>query len=992
MSQPAVPTPRRDDDEALDRALDRGVRVLARSQRPDGSWDRPGHVGAWLTAQAVVVLRRMDRLADADAAIAAGWLSRQQLPDGSWGVHPFARAGDLGATATAWAALHVSGAGARASSLARARAWVEAHGGARAVVALLDRGDLSAVYLALAGLVDAHELPCPHTAPLAVPGVMGVLATRFHVGVFQTAVGLELVVKRLRGGLGWAAPVTVRLLMRLLGEFQNPDGSWNDSSVLTVFALAALWAVGRPGQEMLERGVQWLQRQWVRDVHGMHLDGFGTEVWSTAFDARAWMTAGGSVNAPALAGAMDWLLMAQQPVPMPAVNNRQPQAPKSGGWAFQRTNVRMPDCDDTAVALTALGHALAQRPEVRWRTAARRGRDWLLGMQNPDGGWSAFVWGLPGKRPGPTLEAAPHISVTQPLSLLEAWLEPPASFGDPSTEDVTGRVLQALGTLGLRAQDAGVARAIQFLELQQCPSGAWWGRWVVNYVAATAFALRGLAAVGVDPAAPSVKRGVAWLVARQNADGGWGEGPESYRTQALAGVGPSVAPLTGLVLQALVDVGQARGPNARRGVSFLLATQRGDGTWPNGEYLHTNVPPDTFYVYEEPARFYPTEGLALYRKALARPPPAASKWTDALLDGMRERQDPTADTVIAELASGGGIAAANAVLMSLFRTDEAVPPGLPGAAARYFEQTAVLPAWADAEQIALAQALFARAGWSIAAALFCSSLPQAYAAAKGARVLLQTQGMTKHVRQRVFETAQFLFDALDTGALGPMGRGVRAAQKVRLMHAGIRHWLQTSNGPPWDAAALGRPINQEDLAGTLMTFSVVVLDALERLGVAVSAEEGEAWLHAWTVVGHLLGLVPEMVPADVADAQRLMDAIRTRQWEASQDGQLLAAALADMMDGFLPTPALAGLPAVVMRHLAGDHCGDLLALPAARWPSMLGGAAELFGRFEGRDVTERLLALWTHAIMKAVVSAQREGKQARFRIPVNLVDAVDPRF
>ena len=56
-------------------------------------------------------------------------------------------------------------------------------------------------------------------------------------------------------------------------------------------------------------------------------------------------------------------------------------------------------------------------------------------------------------------------------------------------------------------------------------------------------------------------------------------------------------------------------------------------------------------------------------------------------------------------------------------------------------------------------------------------------------MLVQTQAMTRHVRQRIFETAQFLFDVADEGGLGPEGRGVTTIQKVRLMHGGVRHLL-----------------------------------------------------------------------------------------------------------------------------------------------------------------------------------------------------------
>jgi hypothetical protein len=449
-------------------------------------------------------------------------------------------------------------------------------------------------------------------------------------------------------------------------------------------------------------------------------------------------------------------------------------------------------------------------------------------------------------------------------------------------------------------------------------------------------------------------------------------------------------PLTGLVVQALIDAGEGDSDCVRRAIALLLREQRADGTWDNGTYLHCNVPPDTFYLYPEAARFYPTEALGKYlqhRGHRSTAPDERSRWSDALLDAMRGRGDPLADDVVSEVFAAGQTAAVNALMRDILRTDEPVPAALPAAARRYF-QNIELPRFAEPEQIAIAQRLFTRTGWQVAMALFCSSLPQAYAAANGARVIAQTQAMTLHVKQRIFETAQFVFDVMDAGALRPDGRGIRAIQKVRLMHAAVRHLL-TAGG--WDTRAFGVPINQEDLAGTLMTFAVATFDGLKRLGVAVTPDEGEAWLHAWNVVGHLLGVRGEMLPANLADAEQLMEAIRDRQWAPSEHGPLLARPLVEMMQTYFPGKAFDGLPIALVRTLAGDHCADLLGLPASDWTRTLISAGTAVDQLGGdHHVGARLLAHAAHQLMEAIVQVEREGKQARFRIPVALRQTVDP--
>ena len=74
-------------------------------------------------------------------------------------------------------------------------------------------------------------------------------------------------------------------------------------------------------------------------------------------------------------------------------------------------------------------------------------------------------------------------------------------------------------------------------------------------------------------------------------------------------------PLTGLVLTGLIDAGEASSDTVARGVAYLLAEQRDDGSWPHADWLQANVPPDTFYILAEAARHYPAEALGRYLEA-----------------------------------------------------------------------------------------------------------------------------------------------------------------------------------------------------------------------------------------------------------------------------------------------------------------------------------------------------------------------------------------
>src|SRR5690606_11201356 len=153
----------------------------------------------------------------------------------------------------------------------------------------------------------------------------------------------------------------------------------------------------------------------------------------------------------------------------------------------------------------------------------RIGLEWLLSMQNKDGGWSAFEMGV-------DKALVNHI----PFNDLDNML-------DPSTADVTGHVLETLGHFGFTREFKPVARGIEFVRQLQEKSGpakgAWWGRWGVNYVYGTHAALCGLAQVGEDMTQPFVRKAVDWLYSVQHESGAWGEDCESYRDKALAGKG-----------------------------------------------------------------------------------------------------------------------------------------------------------------------------------------------------------------------------------------------------------------------------------------------------------------------------------------------------------------------------------------------------------------------------------------------------------------------
>jgi hypothetical protein len=381
-------------------------------------------------------------------------------------------------------------------------------------------------------------------------------------------------------------------------------------------------------------------------------------------------------------------------------------------------------------------------------------------------------------------------------------------------------------------------------------------------------------------------------------------------------------------------------------------------------------------------------------------------YDDAFLDRMRKQGDPPADAVIRFFAGPGGpggqgdAGGINAVLDGLKGTFRGGGSPIPAALKAYLEESSRLPSWADAAKIRRAQDLFTLHGPLFGVALLYKSLPVLYAGGKGgAQVLAMTGRLTHHYRQRASETLRFILDVMKPGGLGTPGEppapgappppGIATAQRVRLMHAAVRHYASATPDfkvhPEW-----GVPINQEELGGTLLAFSSVALDGLAALGLTPPREDREAYLHAWKVVGHLLGIDPRLMTEDMGQARRAWRALVRRNFVRSPEGDLLMKDHLEFLDGLAPGKILdKGNPSLV-RYLIGRRickaCFDLppatgleLFLHAVR--SILGLEKLGYLLFPGLARAARRVSV---DLMEALQRYWSDGHSKPFRIPTGL--------
>jgi squalene-hopene/tetraprenyl-beta-curcumene cyclase len=322
-------------------------------------------------------------------------------------------------------------------------------------------------------------------------------------------------------------------------------------------------------------------------------------VWDTVLASHALAQAGLGPEHPALRRAASWLL-GKQTTRDGDWSRRNKEPP--GGWYFEHRNEFYPDVDDTCMALMVLRQTRAEVSTPTQEAAVRRGLRWMLGMQNTDGGWGSFDRDND-KRWLTEVPFADHNAMI-----------------DPSTADITGRVLEALSHFpGFTPAHSVVRRALEFLRRDQTVDGAWYGRWGVNYIYGTWQVLRGVACIGEDLEAPYVRRGVRWLQDHQNSDGGWGESIASYDDPAWRGVGASTPSQTAWALMGLLAGGEVDQPAIRRGFRWLLDKQDAEGTWAQEPWTGTGFPKVFYLNYHFYRHYFPLMALGQYAKTRGIP-------------------------------------------------------------------------------------------------------------------------------------------------------------------------------------------------------------------------------------------------------------------------------------------------------------------------------------------------------------------------------------
>ncbi len=643
----AAPPARPSSPPAVDGAVVRARDHLLSLQSPDGWWKGELETNVTMDAEDLF-LRSFLGIADdgvADDGIigrVAAWIRSRQRDDGTWATF-YGGPGDLSTTVEAYAALRLAGDPPDAAHMAQAAAFVRAGGGVTASRVF------TRLWLAAGGLWPWTDVPAVPPEVVLLPRAVPLNIYDFACWARQTIVAISVVASRRPV---WPLPIRLDELdpdpphrgpaHQRVAQRPSPWRPWSSAGRWAAFdRMLHLWS-RHPLGPLRARALQAAER-WILDRQEADGSWGGIQppwVWSLL----ALRVLGYPLDHPVMRAGLEGL----ERFTIEENGQRRLEACQSPVW-------------DTALAVVALTDAGLPADH----DAVRRAADWLLTQEVRVGGdWSIH---RPGAAPGgwafefanvnypdvdDTAEVLLALERTVPGDAALAgtiagagararrWVEamqcgdggwaafdadntrrlctalPFCDFGeviDPPSADVTAHAVEMLAA----APDADpdrLRRGVAWLLARQEHDGSWFGRWGVNYVYGTGAAVPALVAAGVAPSSPPVRRAVQWLVDHRNADGGWGEDIRSYTDPAWRGRGPSTPSQTAWALLALLAAGEHDAATTAGGVDWLVDHQRADGTWDEPWFTGTGFPGDFSINYHLYRLVFPLMALGRYRE------------------------------------------------------------------------------------------------------------------------------------------------------------------------------------------------------------------------------------------------------------------------------------------------------------------------------------------------------------------------------------------
>lgn len=585
----------------------------------------------------------------------ARYLRRQQREDGGWGQYPGSGI-DISATVKGYFALKLMGDSPDAAHMRKARQVIADLGGAE------NCNSFTNFYLACLGQISWKAVP-------AIPPEISLLPQWFYFHLTKVSawtrtmiLPLSLVVtlrptRKLRRELGidelyvdqkrrneldnrtgappgWARffmtvdaalkalhPLGGTPLRRLaikraeqwiLRRAGQPGIACTDGLGAIfppmVYLQIAFHALGyRRGHPVIRRAERELDEFFIEEKDTIRIQPCFSPVWDTGIALYAMADCGFTIDDEPAASAAAWLRSKECKHVGDWKDNLRGLV-SAGGWYFEYHNAWYPDVDDTAMVAMALRRVGGYEN----LEAAERGVNWVLAMQNDDGGWAAF-------------DKTTHRQILEYIPFADH-----NAMQDPSCPDITGRVLECLSWHGHTIEHESIRRAVEYIKSRQEVEGCFFGRWGVNYIYGTWQAVIGPIRCGASRKEEWIQRAGAWIKSIQKEDGSFGETANSYEDPSLKGQGNSTASQTAWAAMILQEVFGPDDPDLKRAIAWLASTQLREedvddpnknpdrdpaGSWIETEFTGTGFPRVFYLRYHLYRLYFPIMAIGRYLAA-----------------------------------------------------------------------------------------------------------------------------------------------------------------------------------------------------------------------------------------------------------------------------------------------------------------------------------------------------------------------------------------
>ncbi|WP_280236966.1 oxygenase MpaB family protein [Nocardia cyriacigeorgica] len=261
----------------------------------------------------------------------------------------------------------------------------------------------------------------------------------------------------------------------------------------------------------------------------------------------------------------------------------------------------------------------------------------------------------------------------------------------------------------------------------------------------------------------------------------------------------------------------------------------------------------------------PGPGLGMLARALGLGAPTAGEFHElgeALNVGDRP-MDELVDWMYRE-----GMATTRPLFERALREGIAAVPEAPEPLRTFFESVEDVPDWVDWRKIRHAERVFGLGGRDGLYVARDMSFLGGYLASGFNKTLLRTGALEKGPAKRFAETTQWAMDVTSTDGMRPLGLGYRSTVHVRMIHSMVRRHVGAL--PDWRGEEWGLPINQTDMAATLVGALIAPMVGALGMGQLVTPRDADAVAHFTRYVGWVMGVEQRFLPEDFRDSVRIL--------------------------------------------------------------------------------------------------------------------------